>query len=125
MRVILGKSPRTPSSSLRHQLNWSTLHQRRHNLMMKQVHRCALNLAPPYLCSKFTRNSTAYTTNTRGALNFHNLLIDQIRITTKVHLNTKQRFINNQLPMEMRINTPMSSFKSNFSCYFNSISSLF
>ncbi len=88
MRVILGKPPRTPSSSLRQQLNWSTLHQRRHNLMIKQVHSCALNLAPPYLCSKFTRNSTAYTTNTRGALDFH---IN--RPNTKVHLNTKERFI--------------------------------
>ena len=28
--------------------------------MMKQVHtRCALNLAPPYLCSKFVRNSNS------------------------------------------------------------------
>ena len=70
MRVILGKPPRTPSSPLRQQLNWTTLHQRRHNFMMNQVHRCALNIAPSYLCSKFTLNSTTYS-KTQGDHNFY------------------------------------------------------
>ena len=70
MRVILDKPPRTPSAPLREQLNWRTLHQRRHTAFLCQVHRCALNQAPSYLSSKFTRNSARYS-HTRGANKFH------------------------------------------------------
>ncbi len=49
MRVILGKPPRTSSSPLRDQLGWTTLHERRQRFMLTQVHKCLLNLAPPYL----------------------------------------------------------------------------
>ena len=38
MRTILKKPPRTPSAPLRERLNWTTLHQRRHNFMLYQVH---------------------------------------------------------------------------------------
>ena len=70
MRVILDKPPRTPSAPLRNQLNWHTLHQRRENSLLTQVHRCVLHQAPSYLSSKFTRNCNRYT-STRGANKLH------------------------------------------------------
>ena len=70
MRIILNKPPRTPSAPLREQLKWTTLHQRRHNSILYQVHRCILGMAPPYLSSKFVRNSTYYD-KTRGADKIH------------------------------------------------------
>ncbi len=70
MRVILGNPPRTSSSPLRDQLGWTTLHERRQRFMLTQVHKCLLNLAPPYLTNKFKLNSTLYT-GTRGSGNIH------------------------------------------------------
>ena len=70
MRVFLDKPPHTPSAPLREFLGWHTLHQRRHRAMLSQVHRCILNHAPSYLCSKFQRNSTRYS-STRGANKLH------------------------------------------------------
>ena len=46
MRVILGKPPRTPSSPLRSELGWTTLEQRREELMLVQVHRSIIKTAP-------------------------------------------------------------------------------
>ena len=60
MRVILGKPPRTSSSPLRDQLGWTTLQERRQRFMLTLVHRCLLNLAPPYL--KNNLNSTRHCT---------------------------------------------------------------
>ncbi len=57
MRVILGKPPRTPSSSLRSELGWTTLEQRREELMLVQVHRSIIKTAPKYLQELFTKNS--------------------------------------------------------------------
>ncbi|XP_064407188.1 uncharacterized protein LOC135352017 isoform X1 [Halichondria panicea] len=70
MHVILGKPPHTSSSSLRDQLGWTTLHERRQRFMLTQVHKCLLNLAPPYLTNKFKLNSTMYT-GTRGSGNIY------------------------------------------------------
>ena len=106
MRVILGRSP---SSPLRQQLNWSSLYLRRHHLMLNQVHRCALNLAPPYLCSKFILNSITYT-NTRGANNFH---IKQPN--TNYYRSTFEyqgAYHYNRLLLDMRTNSTMTSFRS-------------
>lgn len=47
MRVVLDKPPGTPSAPLRDQLKWTTLHHRRHNFMLTQVHRCLLNKLHP------------------------------------------------------------------------------
>ena len=70
MRIILNK-PQTPSAPLREQLKWTTLHQHRHTSTLYQVHRCLLGmLPPPYLSSKFVRNSTNYD-RTRGADKIH------------------------------------------------------
>ncbi len=71
MRVILGKPPRTSSSPLRDQLGWSTLQERRQRFMLTLVHRCLLNLAPPYLKNKFKLNSILYNIGTRGSGNIH------------------------------------------------------
>ena len=60
MRVILNQPPRMRSASLRDQLHWTTLRQRRHNQTLCQVHRCLLRQAPVYLTSKFVRNSYLY-----------------------------------------------------------------
>ena len=70
MHVILGKPPHTSSSSLRDQLGWTTLHERRQRFMLTQVHKCLLNLALPYLTNKFKLNSTMYT-GTRGSGNIY------------------------------------------------------
>ena len=70
MRVILSKPPRTPSAPLRHKLNWTTLHQRRHINMLCQVHRVMLSQAPAYMANKFNTNSTLYH-STRGANKIH------------------------------------------------------
>ncbi len=89
MRVILGKPPRTPSSSLRQQLNWSTLYQRRHTHMLNQVHRCALNLAPSCTFALGIQLST-YTPTHEEPTTFtsSNLTL----ITIEVPSNTKERF---------------------------------
>ena len=41
--------------------------------MLSQVHRCLLNIAPKYMCSKFTKNSVRNLNypSTRGADNLH------------------------------------------------------
>ncbi|XP_064405938.1 uncharacterized protein LOC135350976 [Halichondria panicea] len=71
MRVILGKPPRTSSSPLRDQLGWTTLQERRQRFMLTLVHRCLLNLVPPYLKNKFKLNSILYNIGTRGSGNIH------------------------------------------------------
>ena len=74
MRTILKKPPRTPSAPLREKLNWTTLHQRlhqrRHNFMLYQVHRCVTTQTTPYPTEKFKKNSTFYS-HTRGAEKLH------------------------------------------------------
>ncbi len=60
-------SPRTSSSPLR---EWTTLHERRQRFMLTQVHKCLLNLAPPYRTNKFKLNSSLYT-RTRVSWNIH------------------------------------------------------
>ncbi len=68
VRVILAKPPRTSSSPFRHQLGWITLHERHQRFMLTQVHKCLLNLSPPYLTNKFKLNSSLYS-GTRGSGN--------------------------------------------------------
>ena len=70
MRVILDQPPRMRSAPLRDQLHWTTLHQRRHNQMLCQVHRCLLRQAPVYLNRKFVKNSHLYS-STQGANKLH------------------------------------------------------
>ncbi len=73
MRVILGKPPRTPSSPLRSQLGWTTLEQRREELMLIQVHRCIIKAAPTYMQELFSKNSDhrSAQVSTRGLVNLH------------------------------------------------------
>ena len=61
MRVILSQPPCPPSSPpLTDQFHWTTLHHRRHNQMLCQVHQCLLQQAPVYLTSKFSNNLHFY-----------------------------------------------------------------
>ena len=108
MRVILNQPPRTRSASLRDQLHWTTLHQRRHNQMLCQVHRCLLRQAPVYLTSKFVRNSYLYS-STRGANKLH---IPYPR-TNKFRLSFEYQgaYHYNQLPQDVRSKQSLSSFK--------------
>ena len=70
MRVILGKPSTHQQLTLRDQLGWTTLHERRQRFMLTKVHKCLLNLAPPYLTNKFKLNSLLYS-GTRGSGNIH------------------------------------------------------
>ena len=89
MRVVLDKPPRPPSAPLREFLGWHTLHQRRHRAMLSQVHRCILNHAPSYLCSKFQWNSTRYS-STREQIN--STLAGPARNFTEHLLSSRVRF---------------------------------
>ena len=57
MRYILDKPPRTPSDSLRQQLKWQTLEERRKFHRAKLTYRILKELAPTYLHGKFHKNS--------------------------------------------------------------------
>ena len=71
MRVILGKPPLTPSESLRQELGWTTLQQRREIKMLLQVHRCLNGRAPKYLMDKFITNADFGCRVTRGEAKLH------------------------------------------------------
>ena len=71
MRMILKKPPRTCSEELRQSLGWKSLKTRRHNAMLRQVHQCINNQAPPYMVLKFTQNSSLGYNHTRGADSLH------------------------------------------------------
>ena len=66
MRLILRQPPRTRSEPLRQRLGWTSLHQRRHHALLKQVHRCINKRAPVYLVEKFQTNSNFGYCGTRG-----------------------------------------------------------
>ena len=57
MRLIFHQPPRTRSEPLRQRLGWTSLHQRRHHALLKQVHRCINKRAPVYLVEKYQTNS--------------------------------------------------------------------
>ena len=103
MRVILRKPPGTRSQPLRQYLGWNTLEQRRHNAMLSQVHRCLLNIAPKYMCSKFTKNSVRNLNypSTRGADNLH----------LKRPLTNSYRTCYNSLPGSTRAVKSLGEFK--------------
>ena len=71
MRVILGKPPLTPSESLRQELGWTTLQQRREIKMLLQVHRCLNGRAPKYLLDKFITNADFGCRVTHGEMKLH------------------------------------------------------
>ena len=56
MRYILDRPPRTPSDSLRQQLKWQTLEDRRKFRRAKLTYRILKELAPTYLHGKFHKN---------------------------------------------------------------------
>ena len=87
MRVILSEPPGTPSAPLRTQLGWSTLHKRRQNFLLCQVHRCVL------LNNKFVKNSCYYS-NTRGADKLHYLNLGLKCIDSHFHSKVLSFTIN-------------------------------
>ena len=55
MRYILDRPPRTSSDSLRQQLKWQTLEERRKFHRAKLTYRILKELAPPTCMANFTR----------------------------------------------------------------------
>ena len=108
MRVVLSKPPRTPSAPLRNQLGWTTLHRRRHNALLCQVHWCVLNQAPSYLSGKFIKNSCTYS-STRGADKLH--LPRPHTETYRQSFEFQGALQYNQLPQSIRYSSSLKSFK--------------
>ena len=71
MRYILDRPPRTPSDSLRQQLNWQTLEERRKFHRAKLTYRILKELAPTYLHGKFHKNSEIGRAGGRNADNIY------------------------------------------------------
>ena len=108
MRVVLNKPPRTPSAPLRDELGWTTLHRRRHNATLCQVHRCVLKQAPSYLSGKFVKNSCTYS-STRGADKLH---LPQPRTEMyRQSFEFQGALQYNQLPQSIRQLSSVKSFK--------------
>ena len=59
LHVILKKPPLMSSESLGPMLGWSTLKRRRHEFLFSHIHWCVDNMAPSYLFTKFTSNSSS------------------------------------------------------------------
>ena len=71
MRLILRQPPHTQSEPLRRRLGWTSLHQRQHHALLKQVHRCINKRAPVYLVEKFQTNFNFGYCGTRGEGKLH------------------------------------------------------
>ena len=71
MSIILKGLARTRSDNCLWWRGWLTLFQCHCTVLLWQVHKCYLHLAPTYLCSKFTTNSQFSYSHTRGSENFH------------------------------------------------------
>ena len=71
MRYMLDKLPRTPSDSLRQQLNWQTLEERKKFHRAKLTYRILKELAPTCLHGKFHKNSEIGRAGGRNADNIY------------------------------------------------------
>ena len=71
MRYILDRPPRTSSDSLRQQLKWQTLEERRKFHRAKLTYRILKELAPTYLHGKFHKNSEIGRAGGRNADNIY------------------------------------------------------
>jgi len=71
MRLICSKPPRTPSESLRKELNWMPLTKRREIFRQVLIHRCFHNQAPTYLTKSFHRNEMYGPRVTRNSSKLH------------------------------------------------------
>ena len=71
MRLICSKPPRTPSESLRKELNWMPLTKRREIFRQVLIHRCFHNQAPTYLSKSFHRNEMYGPRVTRNSSKLH------------------------------------------------------
>ena len=109
--------PRTSSEYCLCLLNWMNLFQQRCVFIVHQIHKCILKVAPDYLLSKFSSNSSFGYSSTRGCDNLH-----LFRPKTDFGKNTLQfkgAQLYNSLPSHIRVLQNLSAFRRACVAYFS------
>ena len=100
MHIILIRPARTSSDCCLWQLGWLTLFQHCCTVLLWQVHKCFLYLAPTYLSYKFISNSQFGYSHTHGSENFH---LSSLKTNFgRYSLTFRRAAFYNSLPLSIR-----------------------